>query len=62
MVFLISSPNMLGIEKGGQHCYLNALLQCMSVNNRLVNALTVHPRNHVAELCKYNSTTILLNK
>ena len=53
VVFLTSSPTMSGIENGGQHSYLNALLQCMSVNNTLITALTIHSRNHVEDIGKF---------
>ena len=53
VVFLTSSPTMSGIENSRQHCYLNALLQCMSVNNTLIAALTIHSRNHVEDIGKF---------
>ena len=53
VVFHTLSPTMSGIENSGQHCYLNALLQCMSVNNTLIAALTVNSRNHVEDIGKF---------
>ena len=53
MVFHTLSPTMSGIENSGQHYYLNALLQCMSVNNTLIAALTVHSRNHAEDIGKF---------
>ena len=49
MVFLFISPNMSGIENtdGGQHCYYNALLQCLSINETLFSESERHNLNHI---------------
>ena len=53
VVFHTLLPTMSGIKNGRQHCYLNALLQCMSVNNTLIAALTIHSRHHVEDIGKF---------
>ena len=50
---------MSGIENGGQHCFVNMLMQCLSVNQTLVNALHVHSRNHVDEIGMYHITLLI---
>ena len=46
---------MSGIEnkEGGRHCYLNALLQCMSINDILYQDLQTHNVNHIMLEGKY---------
>ena len=41
--------NMSGIQniEGGQHCYVNALLQCFSLNDVLFTALEKHNIGHI---------------
>ena len=46
MVLLTLSFTMSGIMNLGQNCFLNALMQCMSVNQTLINALQIHSRTH----------------
>ena len=40
---------MSGIENtdGSQHCYYNALLQCLSINETLFSELEHHNLNHI---------------
>ena len=47
---------MLGIQNidGGQHCYANSILQCLSVNQILYADLQKHNINHVVNIGKYN--------
>ena len=44
---------MSGIQNidGGQHCYLNALLQCFSLNDVLFAALEKHNVTHIYGKC-----------
>ena len=47
--FLLLLPNMMGIENndGAQHCYYNALLQYLSINEMLLSELEHHNVNHI---------------
>ena len=47
---------MSGIQNidGGQHCYANSILQCLSVNQILYTDLQKHNINHVVNVGKYN--------
>ena len=53
VVFLILPTTMSGIENISQNCFLSSLMQCMSVNESLFNALVIHSRNHVPDPSKY---------
>ena len=47
--FLVLLAKMSGIENtdGSQHCYYNALLQCLSINETLFSELEHHNLNHI---------------
>ena len=49
VVLLAFSPTTMaaGIENKGQHCYMNALIQCLSNNQILINSLEEHNLRHV---------------
>ena len=61
MVFLILSTTMSGIENISQNCFLSSLMQCMSVNESLFNALVIHSRNHVPDPSKYYKIDYIYN-
>ena len=46
---------MSGIKNkdGGRHCYLNSLLQCMSINDILYGDIQRHNVNHITPIGKY---------
>ena len=50
---------MSGIENmdGAQHCYFNALLQCMSVNQTLYQDLEWHNVNHIGKILLVKAKT-----
>ena len=54
-VLLPMQAIMSGIEnkEGGRHCYLNLLLQCMSINDILFEDLQRHNMNHIIPDGKY---------
>ena len=55
---------MTGIEntQGSQHCYFNALLQCLSVNQTLFEELERHNVNHIIDQGKLTFIGSLLCK
>ena len=58
VVLLTLSTTMSGIVNLGQNCFVNALMQCFSVNQSMVNALEVHSRHHDTVTSKYNISEI----
>ena len=45
---------MSGIINAGQHCYFNALVQCLANNERWVTILREHRDRHTFPSGKYN--------
>ena len=58
VVLLALSTTMSGMVNLGQNCFVNALMQCFSVNQSMVNALEVHSRHHDTATGKYNISEI----